>query len=53
MHFLLFSPVPINDYVVSLEYAADIIGAQLLFNFINIILVRISSIALELRRFSF
>jgi hypothetical protein len=31
--------VPINDYVVSLEYAADIIGSQLLFNFFNIVLV--------------
>jgi len=30
--------VPINDYVVSLEYAADITNKQLLFNFWNIVL---------------
>jgi len=30
--------VPINDYVVSLEYASTIMKAQLFFNFINIVL---------------
>jgi hypothetical protein len=32
--------VPINDYVVSLEYAASIMKQQLFYNFINIVLVR-------------